>query len=74
MLDIDTTAFKNLAFRRDGDIGVLSLNRAAKRNALDADTIEYLTIDATYAGYLERQQRDIDAFKRDEGLRIPDST
>ena len=42
-------------------------------NAFDADTVEYLTIDATYAGYLEGQQRDIDAFRRDEGLRIPDS-
>ncbi|MEP3655921.1 MAG: tRNA uridine-5-carboxymethylaminomethyl(34) synthesis enzyme MnmG [Litorimonas sp.] len=40
---------------------------------LDADTVEYLTIDATYAGYLERQQRDIEAFRRDEGLRIPDA-
>ena len=40
---------------------------------MDADTVEYLTIDATYAGYLERQQRDIDAFRRDEGLRIPDA-
>ena len=40
---------------------------------LDADTLEYLTIDATYAGYLERQARDIEAFRRDEGLRIPDA-
>ena len=40
---------------------------------MDSDTVEYLTIDATYAGYLERQQRDIDAFRRDEGLRIPDA-
>jgi len=40
---------------------------------LDPETVEYLTIDATYAGYLERQQRDIDAFRRDEGLRIPDA-
>ena len=39
---------------------------------LDADTVEYLTIDATYAGYLERQARDIEAFRRDEGLRIPE--
>jgi tRNA uridine 5-carboxymethylaminomethyl modification enzyme len=39
---------------------------------MDADTAEYLTIDATYAGYLERQARDIEAFRRDEGLRIPD--
>ncbi len=39
----------------------------------DPETVEYLTIDATYAGYLERQQKDIDAFRRDEGLRIPDA-
>ena len=39
---------------------------------LDAATVEYLTIDATYAGYLERQARDIEAFRRDEGLRIPE--
>lgn len=42
-------------------------------SAMDADTVEYLTIDATYAGYLERQARDIEAFRRDEGLRIPDA-
>ena len=39
---------------------------------LSADAQEYIEIEATYEGYLERQQRDIDAFKRDEGLRIPD--
>jgi tRNA uridine 5-carboxymethylaminomethyl modification enzyme len=40
---------------------------------LDAETVEFLTTDATYAGYLERQAKDIAAFQRDEGLRIPDS-
>lgn len=40
---------------------------------LDNETVEYLTTDATYAGYLERQERDIAAFRRDEGLRIPDT-
>ena len=40
---------------------------------LDTDTAEYLAIDATYAGYLERQARDIEAFRRDEGLRIPEA-
>ncbi len=39
----------------------------------DAETVEYLTTDATYAGYLERQAKDIAAFRRDEGLRIPDT-
>ncbi len=33
---------------------------------------EFAEIHAIYAGYLERQQADIDAFRRDEGLRIPD--
>ncbi|MGB3457041.1 MAG: tRNA uridine-5-carboxymethylaminomethyl(34) synthesis enzyme MnmG [Litorimonas sp.] len=33
---------------------------------------EFAEIHATYAGYLERQQADIDAFRRDEGRRIPD--
>jgi tRNA uridine 5-carboxymethylaminomethyl modification enzyme len=27
--------------------------------------------DARYAGYLDRQQADIDAFRRDEALRLP---
>ncbi len=32
-----------------------------------------LEADALYAGYLDRQKRDIEAFKRDEGLRLPDN-
>jgi len=36
------------------------------------DMCEYIETEAIYAGYLERQARDIEAFKRDEGLRIPD--
>ena len=36
------------------------------------DMRDYIETEATYAGYLERQARDIEAFKRDEGLRIPD--
>ncbi len=34
---------------------------------------EQLEIDARYAGYLERQARDIAAFRRDEALLLPDS-
>ncbi len=30
-------------------------------------------IDAHYAGYLERQENDINAFKKDEGVKIPDN-
>src|SRR5262249_40678100 len=33
---------------------------------------EQLEIDARYAGYLERQARDIAAFRRDEALLLPD--
>jgi len=33
---------------------------------------EYLETEALYSGYIERQARDIAAFRRDEGLRIPD--
>ncbi len=32
-----------------------------------------LEADALYAGYIERQAKDIAAFKRDEGLRLPDT-
>jgi tRNA uridine 5-carboxymethylaminomethyl modification enzyme len=33
---------------------------------------EQLEIDARYAGYLDRQERDIAAFRRDEALELPD--
>ena len=42
--------------------------------ALDAcapQVREQLEIDALYAGYLERQEADVVAFRRDEGLRLP---
>jgi tRNA uridine 5-carboxymethylaminomethyl modification enzyme len=32
---------------------------------------EQIEIDAAYAGYLDRQQADVDAFRRDEALRLP---
>lgn len=32
---------------------------------------DQLAIEATYAGYLERQQADVEALRRDEGLKIP---
>ena len=39
---------------------------------IPADIAEQLEIDARYAGYLERQARDIAAFRRDEALLLPD--
>jgi tRNA uridine 5-carboxymethylaminomethyl modification enzyme len=37
------------------------------------EIVEQIEIEAMYSGYLERQQQDIEAFKRDDGLLIPDS-
>ncbi len=36
-----------------------------------AAIVEQLEVDALYAGYLDRQQADIEAFKKDEGLALP---
>ncbi len=39
-------------------------------NALSRDAREQIEIDALYSGYLERQALDVEAFKRDEDLRL----
>jgi len=39
---------------------------------IESDVVEQLEIDARYVGYLERQEADILAFRRDEGLTLPD--
>jgi tRNA uridine 5-carboxymethylaminomethyl modification enzyme len=36
-----------------------------------ADAVEQLEVDAQYAGYMDRQEADIIAFRRDETLRLP---
>jgi tRNA uridine 5-carboxymethylaminomethyl modification enzyme len=41
-------------------------------SGIQPDIVEQLEIDARYAGYLERQEADILAFRRDEGLILPD--
>jgi tRNA uridine 5-carboxymethylaminomethyl modification enzyme len=41
-------------------------------NLIPAAIFEQLEIDAGYAGYMDRQQADILAFRRDEGLSLPD--
>jgi tRNA uridine 5-carboxymethylaminomethyl modification enzyme len=40
-------------------------------DSLAPEIAEQLEIDARYAGYLERQERDIASFRRDEGLLLP---
>ena len=37
------------------------------------ETVEQIEIDAMYHGYLERQEMDIAAFKREEGMNIPEA-
>jgi tRNA uridine 5-carboxymethylaminomethyl modification enzyme len=39
--------------------------------SLTREIVEQLEIDARYAGYLERQERDIASFRRDEALLLP---
>ena len=39
--------------------------------ALPAPVVEQLEIEALYAGYLERQEADVAAFRRDENLALP---
>ncbi|WP_337996346.1 tRNA uridine-5-carboxymethylaminomethyl(34) synthesis enzyme MnmG [Oleispirillum naphthae] len=41
--------------------------------ALRADVLEQLEIEARYAGYLDRQAHDIEAFRRDEALILPEN-
>jgi tRNA uridine 5-carboxymethylaminomethyl modification enzyme len=41
--------------------------------AFEADIAEQLDIDSQYAGYLDRQDADILAFRKDESLRLPQS-
>ena len=39
--------------------------------SLDPAVLEQVEVDAKYAVYLDRQSRDIEAFRRDEALAIP---
>lgn len=40
-------------------------------NTIDTDIAEQIQIDATYAGYIDRQMADINAYRKDENLEIP---
>jgi tRNA uridine 5-carboxymethylaminomethyl modification enzyme len=71
-----------LAIRQDGvrrtALDLLSLTDFAgltriwpQLAAMDPPIIEQLEIDAQYAGYLDRQDADIIAFRRDEGRALP---
>ncbi|BBK34703.1 tRNA uridine 5-carboxymethylaminomethyl modification enzyme [Stella humosa] len=54
------------------DVGMADIERLWPEMAgLRPDIVEQLEIDARYAGYVERQEADIRAFRRDEALTIP---
>ncbi len=38
-----------------------------------ADVLEQLDVESRYAGYLDRQRHDIDSFRRDESLKLPEN-
>ena len=41
-------------------------------SVIDADIVEQIQIDSSYAGYIDRQMADIAAYRKDENLIIPD--
>ena len=66
------SAFELLSYP---DIGVRELARIwPDFNALAPKIAEQLEIDAKYAVYLDRQAADIVAYRRDEGLELPEGT
>lgn len=67
--------------RRSGEVllGFATINFDDLKNIwpdelanISDSTARQLEIDALYRGYLHRQQRDIDSFRKDEALAIPD--
>ncbi len=65
------TAFDLIKYK---DINIEKLSSIwPELNSIRSDIIEQLEIDATYSGYIDRQQADIVAFRRDEKLQIPES-
>src|ERR1051326_4065262 len=77
-------ARRGIAVRQDGvrrsvtellalpDVTMASLARIWPELAeISAEIAEQLEIDAHYAGYLDRQEADIIAFRRDESLQLP---
>ena len=63
------SAAELLAYPSIGFVDLVSV--WPKLAAVRADVSEQLEIDARYSGYLERQEADIRAFKRDESLLLP---
>jgi len=63
------SGFQLLSFPDVGFDHLITLNSSFAD--IDAETREQLARDALYANYIDRQQRDVDAMKRDEQHEIP---
>lgn len=63
------TAFEALAIEAVTWDALLEIS--PELNAIEGDTRDQLSKDALYANYIERQQKDIDALRRDEAQVIP---
>ncbi len=62
-------AMQLLAFPKVSFGDIIRLDTSFEK--IDAETREQLARDATYASYIERQRRDVEALKRDEAHEIP---
>ena len=72
---VPRTALKMLAHNGDGpDAGIDAVRRVWPETAfIDSAILRQVAHDSIYAGYLDRQQADIAAFRKDEGLALPDT-
>ena len=67
---VKRSAFELMSY---SEIGFRDVARAwPELGAIDDNIARQIEIDATYSVYMQRQQADIDAVKRDEDLRIPE--
>ena len=63
------TALELLSYPHAGREAVVGI--WPELNAIPPSILEQLMADSLYAGYLERQEADIAAFRKDEGLQLP---
>lgn len=72
---VPRTALKLLAHTGDGpDAGIDAVLRVwPETAAIDPAILRQVAHDSLYAGYLDRQQADIAAFRKDEALALPDT-
>lgn len=67
---IKRSAFELLSMNNIGSGGVLKI--WPEFTSLPTEIMQQLTIESTYSAYLNKQQSDIVAFRKDEGIKIPE--